>query len=398
MPPNPGSCPYLWLASDPSLRLSYADGGHRCFALVGAQEYRPDIEHQQKYCLTEAHPYCPRYHPPSADRPFDPEAFLQAAAKPSPSPLRVVAGMVLGVIALVVVWRLVSALLPPASPPVAGLKTTTPTGAVALVVATPESVLVETDRPKPITTATAPTFVVITNTPTAASVSELLERTIAEATRTATAGPPTAIPVGVVTATSAPTLTPYPLNTETAQAQIVMITVEALTTGTWTPAPAVVLAKTPTLSPAPTFTLAATSTPSPSPTSTPTAEATATPPLTATLQVPFGVTPAVINLLEGAPVGVVLGQFVNVRQGPSTASAPIGQVLQGSQLSLIGRNANAAWLNVCCANGQPGWIATYLLSTDTDVAALPIQPLESIPTPSSVGVLPDSPIRALRRT
>ena len=116
MPANPGSCPYLWLASDPSLRLSYADGGHRCFALVGAQEYRPDDEYQQKYCLTEAHTYCPRYHPPSADRPFDPEAFLEAADKPSPSPLRVVAGIVLGVIALVVVWRLASALLTTCQP------------------------------------------------------------------------------------------------------------------------------------------------------------------------------------------------------------------------------------------------------------------------------------------
>ena len=238
MPANPGSCPYLWLASDPSLRLSYADGSHRCFALVGAPEYRPDDEYQQKYCLTEAHTYCPRYHPPSADRPFDPEAFLEAADKSSLSPLRAVAGIVLGVIALFLVWRLASTLLTPASPPVAVLRTTTPTGAVALVVATPEPVLMETDRPVPVTTVTAPAFVVITNTPTAASVRELLERTIAEATRTATAGPPTAIPPGVVTATSAPTSTPPPLNTETAQAQIVMITVEALTTGTWTPAPA----------------------------------------------------------------------------------------------------------------------------------------------------------------
>ena len=196
---------------------------------------------------------------PLADRPFDPEAFLEAADKPTLSPLLAVAGIVLGVIALFVVWRLASSLLAPASPPVAVLRTTTPTGAVALVVATPEPVLMETDRPVPVTTVTAPAFVVITNTPTAASVRELLERTIAEATRTVTAGPPTAIPLGVVTATSAPTSTPYPLNTETAQAQIIMITVEALTTGTWTPAPALAQAEpppsaTPSVTPAASFT------------------------------------------------------------------------------------------------------------------------------------------------
>ena len=162
---------------------------------------------------------------------------MEAADKSSLSPLRAVAGIALGVIALVVVWRLASSLLAPASPPLAVLTTTTPTGAVALVVATPEPVLMETDRPLPVTTVPAPAFAVITNTPTAATVLELLNRTIAEATRTATAGPPTAIPSGVVIATSAPTSTPFPLNTETAQAQIIMITVEALTTGTWTPAP-----------------------------------------------------------------------------------------------------------------------------------------------------------------
>ena len=97
-------------------------------------------------------------------------------------------------------------------------------------------------------------------------------------------------------------------------------------------------------------------------------------------------------------MGVVLGQFVNVRGGPNTAFPAIAVVLGGNELSLIGRNENSAWLNVCCANGQSGWIAAYLLGTEIDATLLPVQPLESTPTPPAVGFLPDLPIRARWRT
>jgi hypothetical protein len=130
-----------------------------------------------------------------------------------------------------------------------------------------------TPTPSYFVAATAtPTFVIITNTPTPNSASALLAWAVAEATRVSQDGPPTAIPPGFITATPRfiiATGTPTPANGATAQAIRVLATVAALTTGTYTPMPAVItptpaatapatalplvaaLTRTPTLTPAP---------------------------------------------------------------------------------------------------------------------------------------------------
>ena len=251
LPPHPGSCPYLWLASDPSLRLAYADSGHRCFAQVNAPEYRPDSEFQQSHCLTDRYVHCPRYQPPSSDRPADYSAFSNTPDKPARSLLRVAAWIALGLIGIVAIWLLASRSLMPRSPApanlsVAALSTTLPAEAVVPPVMTPE--------------------------------------------------PPTIIPAGVVTATLTPTSEAQPLETQTAQAQISVITAEALTTATQTPLP-------PTSTPNTkiTRTAALTPTQSPSATRTPTrvpptpTQASPTPRQTATpTQSPTPVKPGLI--------------------------------------------------------------------------------------------------------
>jgi hypothetical protein len=101
-----------------------------------------------------------------------------------------------------------------------------------------------TPTPSYFVAATAtPTFVIITNTPTPNSASALLAWAVAEATRVRQDGPPTAIPPGFITATPRfiiATGTPTPANAATAQAIRVLATVAALTTGTYTPMPAVI--------------------------------------------------------------------------------------------------------------------------------------------------------------
>ena len=120
------------------------------------------------------------------------------------------------------------------------------------VYATAVAITTGTFTPLPrdyITATPTATFVVVTNTPTPADIFALLAQVIAEATRTATAGPPTPFPPGVVTATPTWSPTPEPFNEETVQAQIVMVTIQALTTGTWTPTPRATA--TPSFTPAP---------------------------------------------------------------------------------------------------------------------------------------------------
>ncbi len=213
-----------------------------------------------------------------------------------------------------------------------------------------------TPLPQGYVTATpTATFVAVTNTPTARTIFELLERVINEATRTATAGPLTPFPPGYATATPTRTSTPVPQNPETAQAQVIMITIQAITTGTWTPTPATTPAGTavPTIVSEPTPTAGIVSTQTPASTGQ-------------------AINPPEVTLVEGAPVGIVTSEALNVRFGPSSSFGVIRQVPNGTRLSLVGRSENSAWLAVCCVDGQQGWGASYLLAVEINVNTLPV--------------------------
>ncbi len=218
-----------------------------------------------------------------------------------------------------------------------------------------------TPLPRDYVTATpTATFVVVTNTPTASNIFALLERVITEATRTATAGPPTPFPPGVVTATPTRTSTPVPQNFETAQAQVIMVTIQAITTGTWTPSPT-----------------AGPGTPVPTATSTVDLQATAgitqTVAPTTTLPAPPASPPA-IALQAGAPTGAVISEVANIRFGPGVDYGVLAQAPNGTQLSLVGRTQDSSWLVVCCVNGEQGWVAAFLVAADIDVTTLPVTP------------------------
>lgn len=213
-----------------------------------------------------------------------------------------------------------------------------------------------------VTATPTATLVVVTNTPTAASIQALLNRVIAEATRTATAGPPTPFPAWVVTATPTRTPVPTPVNEATAQARVIMVTIEAIAYGTWTPTPTRTPTGTPTLpvTPTPTATsgpgapIATRTTPTATPTITPTPRPT-----------------AVLSTQEGAASGTVIDGPANVRNGPGTQFGVVRLVVNNVVLSLVGRNADASWLAVCCFDGQPGWIFNELIQTEIDVNTLP---------------------------
>jgi uncharacterized protein YgiM (DUF1202 family) len=149
----------------------------------------------------------------------------------------------------------------------------------------------------------------------------------------------------VATATPTRTSTPAPLNAETAQARIIMVTIEALTTGTWTPTYTATPSATPGAGLAP-------------------ATATATP-----QPVPF----AAVTLVEGAPQAVVLSNGINLRAGPGTQFPVVGVLPAGARISLQGRNEDSSWLLACCVNGQPVWVAQFLVQPDGAIEDLPIQ-------------------------
>lgn len=90
-----------------------------------------------------------------------------------------------------------------------------------------------------------------------------------------------------------------------------------------------------------------------------------------------------------APLLLVSAPVVNVRSGPSIAYAIIGQVRQNEQYTVQGRNEAMTWWQICCINGQPGWITMQLTTFPgaADAVALIADP-ELPPTPVAV----DTPI------
>lgn len=85
------------------------------------------------------------------------------------------------------------------------------------------------------------------------------------------------------------------------------------------------------------------------------------------------------------PAGTVSTTLANVRSGPGTNYAIIGQVPQGTVLTLTGRNAAGDWFQVCCVRAVPGWIYAPLVVVEGSTAGLPViqVPPPSPPSPPS---------------
>lgn len=124
-------------------------------------------------------------------------------------------------------------------------------------------------------------------------------------------------------------------------------------------------AAAPTATAAPTETTAPTATAAASPAATPTTAAlatverpTATPPITPTQAAPAGI--AVL----------ITGDVANLRSGPGTDFAVIGQASRGQRYPALARSAAGDWWQIDAA-GLPAWVSASLAAVEGDAAALP---------------------------
>jgi LysM repeat protein len=80
---------------------------------------------------------------------------------------------------------------------------------------------------------------------------------------------------------------------------------------------------------------------------------------------------------------------LNVRSGPNVSFGIIATISQGDNLTLIGRNADASWLEVRLTNNQQGWARSRYIVPNIPIVNLPITntTTPSIPTnPTYPGV------------
>lgn len=81
------------------------------------------------------------------------------------------------------------------------------------------------------------------------------------------------------------------------------------------------------------------------------------------------------------PKLTVSEQIINIRSGPSTAHALIGAANQGDSFDLTGKNAAGDWWEVCCVDGQPGWIFGPLAQVENADQVSVAQTIPTAPPP-----------------
>lgn len=158
---------------------------------------------------------------------------------------------------------------------------------------------------------------------------------------------------GLASNRATPTLVPLPRTMPVGPSRT-PAQVEAATHPSPTPVPTQAETVTPVLP---------TSTPTPevepSPTPTPLMEATSSPTVAPT---------------SSPPEAVVQADRLNVRSGPGTAYARIGQLEQGSQVEIMGRNEEGTWWQIAYPAGEDGlgWVSAEYIETDIEMAETPI--------------------------
>ena len=141
----------------------------------------------------------------------------------------------------------------------------------------------------------------------------------------------------------------------------------------------------PTRTPLPTFT--------PTPLSQFSATETATE--TATPEPPPASPPAPTETPLATALLTISAETVNVRSLPSTTAALVGMASAGQQFAVSGRTPASDWWQICCIDGQPGWVFAELvdvtggeLAPVVETASLPTLETASLPTPQPTAAPP----------
>lgn len=76
--------------------------------------------------------------------------------------------------------------------------------------------------------------------------------------------------------------------------------------------------------------------------------------------------------VSGSTATVSNAAYVNVRTGPGVAYSVFTALPRGSNVEMLGRNANSTWAKVRLVSGATGWMNAYYLSSATPISTLAI--------------------------
>lgn len=93
------------------------------------------------------------------------------------------------------------------------------------------------------------------------------------------------------------------------------------------------------------------------------------------------ITPTTASVNE--PRLTIAGDTVNVRSGPTTSFATIGAAAKGETFQLLARNDQGDWWQICCVNGQTGWVFGALATVEN---AESVTVAAAAPAPTAIAV------------
>ncbi len=87
---------------------------------------------------------------------------------------------------------------------------------------------------------------------------------------------------------------------------------------------------------------------------------------------------------------VVTSNVLNLRAGPGTNYARVGQVRKGTRLKVVGKNSQGTWIKVVAPNGTEAWVILTYVKLTTSLNALPQVKAPPTPTPAPRPTRPPS--------
>jgi uncharacterized protein YraI len=89
-------------------------------------------------------------------------------------------------------------------------------------------------------------------------------------------------------------------------------------------------------------------------------------------------TPAATPSATAAPAGTgtsaVALQYPNVHSAPATSAPVLGVLSRGTQVDVVGKSSDGAWLQIRYPSGPSGvgWVSTSLMSVSESMASIPV--------------------------
>ncbi|MEM7128130.1 MAG: SH3 domain-containing protein [Chloroflexota bacterium] len=103
--------------------------------------------------------------------------------------------------------------------------------------------------------------------------------------------------------------------------------------------------------------------------------------------------PAATDTPPPSPKLAVIGP-ANIRNGPGTTYGIVGAANPGEQFDLNAKSPDSAWWQICCINGQQGWIFGQLAQVENAADIQVAQNIPPAPAPPTATPVPPTPVPA----